>query len=373
MTLADVLTALSTCGALKKSRVPAMKTSLKYLAEALGHASPAQCPADAACLQEATWAKALEATRHAGDAGTDHLCEYTAQRAIIFASLRAAEAHGLHAGPPPAPAPPPPPPRLSWCSTRAPPTRPPIAPISAAATGYPGRRGPPISRLAGRPTWRSVTCVCGLTTLDHDGALSGALPGLHHAHCRPHTDLGRRLQHSRDPRLCALAWHTGGPPGQCLWLGWSRVNSPPSRWRSSTPKPAPWPTFATTSRRPLPLHQKAPAHRLESSRKATHGGGCLPPTAGRLPNVIARDRQACRNGLYRHQSVPKGGSSSNSWYQDPLTPAERARAAPGGPSLRRILSTGALAPPPRGQRSQGRPMRGAQPHTLPRGSHGASP
>jgi Phage integrase family len=60
MTLEGVLTELATRGALKQSRVPAMKTSLKYLASALGHASLEQCPADAACRQEATWATALE-------------------------------------------------------------------------------------------------------------------------------------------------------------------------------------------------------------------------------------------------------------------------------------------------------------------------
>jgi hypothetical protein len=60
MTLADVLTELATRGVLKQSRLPAMKTSLKYLAAALGHSSPEQCPLDWALRQEATWAKALE-------------------------------------------------------------------------------------------------------------------------------------------------------------------------------------------------------------------------------------------------------------------------------------------------------------------------
>ena len=61
MTLADVLTELATRGALKQSRVPAMKTSLKYLASALGYEGPEQCPADGALRQEAAWGKALEA------------------------------------------------------------------------------------------------------------------------------------------------------------------------------------------------------------------------------------------------------------------------------------------------------------------------
>ena len=44
MTLADLLTELATRGALKTSRVPAMKTSLKYLAAALGHGEPGAVP-----------------------------------------------------------------------------------------------------------------------------------------------------------------------------------------------------------------------------------------------------------------------------------------------------------------------------------------
>ena len=60
MMLADLLTTLATQGALKPSRVPAMKTSIKSLAEALGHTSPGECPADWALREEATWGKALE-------------------------------------------------------------------------------------------------------------------------------------------------------------------------------------------------------------------------------------------------------------------------------------------------------------------------
>lgn len=44
MTLADLLTALETRGALTASRVKDMKTSLRYLAVALGSASLEQCP-----------------------------------------------------------------------------------------------------------------------------------------------------------------------------------------------------------------------------------------------------------------------------------------------------------------------------------------
>ena len=61
MTLADLLTTLETRGALPASRAKDMKTSLRYLAAALGHATPEQCPVDDACRDPATW------TTRAGD------------------------------------------------------------------------------------------------------------------------------------------------------------------------------------------------------------------------------------------------------------------------------------------------------------------
>ena len=60
MTLADLLTTLETRGALTASRMKDCKTSLKYLAAALGTASPEQCPVDAACHDGTTWTVALE-------------------------------------------------------------------------------------------------------------------------------------------------------------------------------------------------------------------------------------------------------------------------------------------------------------------------
>ena len=60
MTLAELLATLATQGALKPSRVPAMKTSLKYLAAALGHERLEQCPIDSGWREEAPLAKALE-------------------------------------------------------------------------------------------------------------------------------------------------------------------------------------------------------------------------------------------------------------------------------------------------------------------------
>jgi hypothetical protein len=60
MTLADLLTALETQAALPASRAKDMKTSLRYLAAALGQASPEQCSVDDTCRDPATWTTLLE-------------------------------------------------------------------------------------------------------------------------------------------------------------------------------------------------------------------------------------------------------------------------------------------------------------------------
>src|SRR5262245_35930476 len=97
MTLADLLTTLETKATLPTSRVKDLKTSLRYLASALGHANLEQCPVDAAMHEEATWHGALET----------HFQALTAQGRTISAAtrrntrnnvrvvMRLAETHGL--------------------------------------------------------------------------------------------------------------------------------------------------------------------------------------------------------------------------------------------------------------------------------------
>ena len=63
MTFADLLTALEAEGALPSSRAKDCKTSLRYLAHALGHGSLDACPVATACLKEDTWGAALETHR----------------------------------------------------------------------------------------------------------------------------------------------------------------------------------------------------------------------------------------------------------------------------------------------------------------------
>ena len=61
MMFADLLATLETRGALHASRVKDMKTSLRYLAHALGQPTLDECQVGAACQQESTWTQALDA------------------------------------------------------------------------------------------------------------------------------------------------------------------------------------------------------------------------------------------------------------------------------------------------------------------------
>jgi hypothetical protein len=104
MTFADLITTLDTRGALPASRVKDMKTSLRYLAAALGAATLGECQVDAACRDPAAWTHALET----------HFTTLTAQGKTITATtrrntrnnlrvvFRQAEACGLLAEPLPA-------------------------------------------------------------------------------------------------------------------------------------------------------------------------------------------------------------------------------------------------------------------------------
>src|SRR5215217_5421188 len=105
MTLADLLTTLVTRSALPASRAKDIKTSLRYLATALGHASLEQCPVDTASQDADTWQAALES----------HFQALTAQGRTISAAtrrntknnlrvvFRLAETQGLLAAPLPVP------------------------------------------------------------------------------------------------------------------------------------------------------------------------------------------------------------------------------------------------------------------------------
>ena len=105
MTLADLLTTLETRGALVASRVKDLKTSLRYLATALGQTSLEHCSVDAACREEATWAKALEDHWRTLETQGRTLSAVTRRntRNNLRGVFRLAEAHGLLPQPLPTP------------------------------------------------------------------------------------------------------------------------------------------------------------------------------------------------------------------------------------------------------------------------------
>jgi hypothetical protein len=105
MTFADLLTELETCGALTASRVKDMKTSLRYLAAALGAGTLEQCPVTDACRDPATWGATLDAHFQALTARGGVVSAHTRRntRNNLRTVLRLAAAHGLLAAPPPAP------------------------------------------------------------------------------------------------------------------------------------------------------------------------------------------------------------------------------------------------------------------------------
>ena len=97
MTLADLLTELDTRAALPPSRLKDCKTSLRYLAHALGYKTLEECPVDEACEKTEKWKDKLE----------EHFQALTDQGRTIGAMtrrntrnncrtiFRQAEAHGL--------------------------------------------------------------------------------------------------------------------------------------------------------------------------------------------------------------------------------------------------------------------------------------
>jgi hypothetical protein len=103
MTLADCFATLVDRQAFKAGRVKDLRTSLRYLAEALGHASPEDCPVDATCRAEALWGAALETHWQTltAQGQTPSAATRRNTRNNLKVTLRAAEAHGLLAEAPP--------------------------------------------------------------------------------------------------------------------------------------------------------------------------------------------------------------------------------------------------------------------------------
>jgi hypothetical protein len=97
MTLADLLTTLDTRGALPASRVKDMRTSLRYLASALGETTPDHSSVGEACRDPTAWAAALETHWRTLEAQGRTISAITRRntRNNLRVLFRAAEAHGL--------------------------------------------------------------------------------------------------------------------------------------------------------------------------------------------------------------------------------------------------------------------------------------
>jgi hypothetical protein len=101
MTFADLLTTLEARGALTPSRVKDLRTSLTYLAKALGHPGIEGAPVDETCKEHERWMAALEArfaTLETEGQGVSPITRRNT-RSNIRAVFRAAEAQGLLAAP----------------------------------------------------------------------------------------------------------------------------------------------------------------------------------------------------------------------------------------------------------------------------------
>jgi hypothetical protein len=105
MTMAELLTTLVGREALPAGRVKDIKTSLNYLAQALGYPSPAHCPVDPSLPDTETWLTALDAHFTAltaqGRSISSKTCSNT--RNNLRKLFRAAAAQGLVAAPLPVP------------------------------------------------------------------------------------------------------------------------------------------------------------------------------------------------------------------------------------------------------------------------------
>jgi hypothetical protein len=103
MTFAQVFTALEAKGVLPASRVKDIKTSLRYLAQALGHSSPEECQMGEDGLDPSAWTDALETHFRALEAQGRSMSAATRRntRNNLRVLFRLAEEHGVLAQPMP--------------------------------------------------------------------------------------------------------------------------------------------------------------------------------------------------------------------------------------------------------------------------------
>ena len=288
MTFTDLLTELDTRGALPASRIKDLKTSLRYLAAALGAASLDECQVEGACRDPAAWTQALET----------HFQTLTAQGKTISATtrrntrnnlrvvFRQAEAGGLLAAPLPA--------RLLtkprrrvfkrqqretalYQSTYCPPTGP-------RRFGLPQAQWPPDIQAG----WRAYQAQCGLrlresTFRGYANRLTTYLGYLTHICGRTPTwddlfDVAQLAEYERwqGARLQRTSSVQGHHMAQMLGAIANVLKHPHARALADLRN-----TFPT----PAPLHTKR-AHWVSLATLEAVADACL--TEGRAPYVVER-------------------------------------------------------------------------------------
>ena len=304
MTLAELLTDLDTRGALPASRVKDLKTSIKYLSQARGHASPEQCPVDAAWLQEATWQAALET----------HFATLETQGTTISAStrrntrnnirvlLRAAEAHGLMQAPlPPVLLPRPRRPAFLMEHHAS-------APYQTTYRSQVGPRYYGVPQAAWPPDiqagWQTYVAECDVrlraTTLTTTARCLGLYLG-YITHIVGRTPTWADVFSIPEIRGF-VRWHgtrVGRPVSAFGWLVTCKLAAIAVALQH--PQARAMADFRNDLPTPAPLHQKR-QHMLKLAELEAVADACL--TAGRLP--VMRDRRCRRNGLYRTSRFQKG-------------------------------------------------------------------
>jgi hypothetical protein len=162
MTCAELLTELHALRLITASRLKDIKTSLRYVAAALGAGTPERCPAATLGRQDPHWEDALEAHFRTLEAQGTFVSAYTRRntRNNLRTVVRLADDRGLLAAPPPPPVPAVPPRRAFEAQAQA---TAPYQPTYRPQTG-PRRYGLPPAQWPPdiQAGWQAYQARCGM-------------------------------------------------------------------------------------------------------------------------------------------------------------------------------------------------------------------
>ena len=285
MTLADLLTTLAARGALRASRVKDMKTSLRYLARALGHATLEQAPVAEACRDPDSWLAALETHFQALEAVGRTINATTRRNTrnncrVLF---RQAEAHRLLAAPLPVQLLTKPRRKVFKRQQQA------TAPYQRTYRPQSGPRHYGLPRAQWPPDIQAglarVPGALRAAPPGHDAqglcAGPGALSRLPGACRRPSPHVGRPLCRGPTQGICPVARRTGGAANQRPWTARGDRHRRPGQsggaWHARALA-----DFRNTLTVPAPLHVKR-SHWVPLATLEAVADACL--TEGRAPYI----------------------------------------------------------------------------------------